>query len=167
LEQTQVENLINNGILKVDLPLFEKDIPFVLEALSKQYTPFLSNRFSANEDYFSEAKFQALSTGYQANYQNRHIASQLSIGRKDVLKVLKDQDSLMLELILLAGDLPASMECKIYFAALLECKIYFASVPNLFCFLFQIYFASVQIDNDPFFGNAPIVKLNRKKSIER
>jgi len=54
----------------------------------------------------------------------------------------------------------------------LECKIYFATaigVQNLFCnsdwsakFILQqrleckIYFAIAKIDNDPFFGNAPI-----------
>jgi AAA15 family ATPase/GTPase len=99
LEPAQIENLVNNGVLKVDLQAFEKDIPTVLEKLSKQYTPVISKIFSANEDYFSDAKFRALSTDYQANYRHRHIESQQSIGRKKVLKALKDKDSHILEMI--------------------------------------------------------------------
>jgi ABC-type Mn2+/Zn2+ transport system ATPase subunit len=108
-EPTQIENLINNGRLKVDLPVFEKEIPIVLKELSKQYTPFIPKIFSANEDYFPEAKFLALSTDYQANYRHRHIESQLSIGQKNVLKALKEKGSHILEMILLAGDLPSTL----------------------------------------------------------
>ncbi|MDM8559689.1 ATP-binding protein [Candidatus Parabeggiatoa sp. HSG14] len=109
LKQDQIENLINDGILKIDLTIFEKDIDSVLEKLSKRYTPFIPKIFSANEDYFSKAKFHALSAGYKINYQNRHIESQLSIGRKNVLKALKEKDKNILEMILLAEDLPPTI----------------------------------------------------------
>jgi ABC-type Mn2+/Zn2+ transport system ATPase subunit len=109
LEAAQIENLINNGVLKVDLPAFEKEIPIVLKELSKQYTPFIPKIFSANEDYFSEAKFRVLSTDYQASYRHRHIESQLSLGRKNVLKALKKKGSNILEMILLTGDLPPTL----------------------------------------------------------
>jgi len=109
-EPAQVENLINNGILKVDLAVFEKDIPLVLKELSKQYTPIISKIFSANdEDSFSKAKFRALSTDYQANYHHRHVESQLSMGRKNVLKALKKKDSNILEIILIGENLPTTI----------------------------------------------------------
>ena len=109
-EPPQIENLINNGILKLDLAVFERDIPLVLKELSKQYTPIVSKIFSANnKDYFSKAKFRALSTGYQANYHHRHLESQLSMGRKNVLKALKKKDSNILEMLLLTSDLPATI----------------------------------------------------------
>ncbi|EDN72889.1 hypothetical protein BGS_0883 [Beggiatoa sp. SS] len=54
----------------------------------------------------------------------------------------------------------------------LEYKIYFAiGVQNLFCdwsakFIlrleYKIYFAKAKIDNDPFFGNAPHNRANRR-----
>jgi predicted ATPase len=108
-EQKQIKKLINDGILEIDLSDFEKDISTTLETSSKQYTSFIPKIFSANEDYFSGAKFRALSTDYQANYYQHHVESQMSIGQKNVLKALKEKDSNILEITLSTGNLPSSL----------------------------------------------------------
>ncbi|MEN8214858.1 MAG: AAA family ATPase [Pseudomonadota bacterium] len=41
LNQNEIENLINNGVLELNLQKFEKDMPIVLEELSRRYTQVL------------------------------------------------------------------------------------------------------------------------------
>jgi predicted ATPase len=102
----QIENLINNGTLELDLQSFEKDIPAVLDELSKRYTQILPSIFSTNEEYFSESLFRALiSANYQANYFHQEMDLQLSVGRKKILKVLKEKESYILEIILLVENI--------------------------------------------------------------
>ncbi|HDN26602.1 MAG TPA: hypothetical protein ENG03_05820 [Thioploca sp.] len=103
IEPAQIENLFNNGVLKLELSSFEKQIPLVLDELSKQYTQTLSGIFSANEDFFSQTGFRALSTDYQPNSQTE---LQLAIGTKatKILTALKEKDSKVLEITLLIAD---------------------------------------------------------------
>lgn len=99
--QNDIEKLINNGVVELDLQKFEKDIPTVLDELSRQYTQLLPSIFSTNEAYFSESLFRALiTTNYQANYYPHKMDLQLYVGRKKILKVLKEKDSYLLEIIL-------------------------------------------------------------------
>jgi len=101
LHQNEIENLINNGVLELDLQQFEKDMPTVLDELSQRYTQVLPSIFSTNDAYFSESLFRALiTTHYQANYYPHEMDLQLSIGRKKILKVLKEKESYLLEIIL-------------------------------------------------------------------
>jgi AAA15 family ATPase/GTPase len=107
LNQNEIENLINNGVLELDLQKFEKDMPTVLNELSRRYTQVLPSIFSTNDAYFSESLFRALiSTHYQANYYPHEMDRQLSIGKKKILKVLKEKESYLLEIILQVRMLP-------------------------------------------------------------
>jgi predicted ATPase len=66
----EIQSLLENGVLKLDLKSLEKNIPSVLNEISKQYTEYLSMIFSANENYFSKATFQALiAADYQPTYK--------------------------------------------------------------------------------------------------
>lgn len=101
LNQNDIENLINNGILDLDLQSFEKEIPTVLDELSKRYTQVLPSIFSTHEAYFSDSLFRALiSANLKPNYYPLEMDLQLSIGRKKILKVLKEKQSHILEIIL-------------------------------------------------------------------
>jgi ABC-type transport system involved in cytochrome c biogenesis ATPase subunit len=104
IAEDKIQSLLQNGVLKIDLSSLEKDIPEVLDELSKKYTASLPTLFNASEDFFSETLFQALlDDNYQPNYQKE---LQISAGTKakEVLTVYKDKDCHILDFALLAED---------------------------------------------------------------
>jgi predicted ATPase len=105
LTQNEIENLIEHGIIELDLQQFEKQISTVLDELSKRYTQLLPTVFSANETYFSDSIFRALiSADYKANYYPHEMDLHLAIGKKNILKFLKEKDSDFLKIISLVED---------------------------------------------------------------
>ncbi len=103
IADAQIQSLFQNGVLKIELTALEKEIPQILDALSKEYTLSLPRLFNASEDFFSQTAFHALKNGYQPNYQK---ALHLSAGSatKDVLNIFKDKDSTILFVSLLVED---------------------------------------------------------------
>ncbi|HDN26600.1 MAG TPA: hypothetical protein ENG03_05810 [Thioploca sp.] len=94
----EIHRLLENGVLKLDLKSLEKNLPTVLDDISKQYTEYLSRIFSTNEDYFSKATFHALiAADYQPTYK---VGVRTSMGIKEILKVFKQTDSSILEMLL-------------------------------------------------------------------
>jgi ABC-type branched-subunit amino acid transport system ATPase component len=103
ITDAQIQSLFQNGVLKIDLTSLSKKIPQVLDALSKEYTVFLPKLFNANEDLFFQTAFQALLNGYQPNYQKElHLSAKSAT--KDVLNLVKDKDSTILDVSLLVED---------------------------------------------------------------
>ncbi|HID46340.1 MAG TPA: hypothetical protein EYP34_11365 [Chromatiaceae bacterium] len=103
IEEEKIQSLFQNGVLKIELTSFEKNMPSILAELSKNYTTSLPALFSASENYFYETTFDALLNGYQPNYQTTF---DLSVGSatKAILNAFKDKDSTLLEFALLVED---------------------------------------------------------------
>jgi len=104
LASEQINRLLKNGVLKLDLQTFEKDIHQVVEGLSQRYTQSLPAILSANEDYFSETLFRAvINADYQPNYQ---LALHCSQGTKNqpVLEAIKEKEHFLLNIISLVKD---------------------------------------------------------------
>jgi|GEM_PF-2793188 len=49
IADAQIQSLFQNGVLKIDLTSLEKEIPQVLDALSKEYTVSLPRLFNASD----------------------------------------------------------------------------------------------------------------------
>lgn len=103
IDDEQIQSLFQNGVLKLQLTHFEKELSSVLENVSKQYTASLPVLFSASEDWFSETSFQARLNGYQPNYQSElHLSA--GSQTKEILNIFKDQNSTLLDVALLVED---------------------------------------------------------------
>ncbi|HAI70432.1 MAG TPA: hypothetical protein DCM38_13475 [Gammaproteobacteria bacterium] len=100
LKPVKIKSLFKNGVLKLDLQSFEKDIPRVLDVVSQQYTQLLYKIFSTHDDFCSKTSFRALNSDYQPNYKNE---IQL-LAPNHSLTLIKNKDSSVLEITLLVAD---------------------------------------------------------------
>jgi predicted ATPase len=103
IDDKQIQSLFEHGVLKIDLTVYETQIPFVLEDLSRKYTASLPTLFNTDEDFFAKTVFLAQLTGKKPNYQ-REIQLSLGSQAKDVLKIFKDENHHILEIVLLVED---------------------------------------------------------------
>jgi predicted ATPase len=105
ISKEEIEKLLQNGIVTFDLRAFEKEIPSVLDSLSKKYMKFIPRIFSADENHFSETSFHFSSSKLKPTY---HLGfnAQFFFGTKEnlILKAVKDKDNSVLEISLLMQD---------------------------------------------------------------
>jgi ABC-type branched-subunit amino acid transport system ATPase component len=101
LSPEKIDNLLKEGILKIDLNQFENK-SHVINKLSRDYTRLISKIFSANESYFVETSFEVL-VNYNPNYENE-LQFSAKTKEKEVLKAFKARFSAILEIILLVEN---------------------------------------------------------------
>ncbi|MCK5717219.1 MAG: AAA family ATPase, partial [Thiomargarita sp.] len=86
ISEDNIQSLLVNGVLKLDLSLLEKDIVAIVDVLSQKYTDS-----------------RALLHKYQPNYEQAlHVS--LGTHSKNVLQIIKDKDSCILNISLLAEN---------------------------------------------------------------
>jgi ABC-type Mn2+/Zn2+ transport system ATPase subunit len=100
----QLQQLRQEGILKLDLRTFEEQLPTILKELSSRYSHSLAQVFNTREDYFAQTSFQALLTDYHPTYQKR-LDSAIGFPGKELLKLFKDENSSLLEIVLSVANL--------------------------------------------------------------
>jgi ABC-type lipopolysaccharide export system ATPase subunit len=99
-----VETLLQDGIVKIDLALQETSFFAAFSESSKSYSKFLTNIFSAEEDFFKNTSVTIMLDNYRPNYE-RAVSSELSTAKKKkVLKLFKEKNSSVLEITLLVED---------------------------------------------------------------
>lgn len=103
LSQEKIDNLLTEGILKIDLNQFENNIFSLINELSRDYTQLIIPQiFSANEGYFSETLFEVF-VNYSPSYNNE-LQFSANTKEKEVLKAVKERFSAILEITLLVEN---------------------------------------------------------------
>jgi ABC-type lipopolysaccharide export system ATPase subunit len=100
---SQLQQLLQKGILKLDLRTFEEQLPAILQKLSHRYSQSLAQVFNTSEDYFAQTSFQALLADYQPTYQ-KSIDSAIGLPGKELIKLFKAEHRSLLEIILTAAN---------------------------------------------------------------
>jgi len=106
LSKDKIDILLANGVLNIDLKPLGKNLLTSLNEVSKDYTRYLPKIFNSSEDYFGDTLFNAIiSQNYQPNYEKGFESSlKTAKGKKEILKISKDQDSLTLKVTLLVDS---------------------------------------------------------------
>ncbi|BAP56931.1 hypothetical protein THII_2634 [Thioploca ingrica] len=103
LSQEKIDNLLKEGILKIDLNQFENNIFSLINELSRDYTQLIIPQiFSANEGYFSKTSFEVF-INYNPSYKNE-LQFSAKTKEKEVLKAFKEKSSAILEITLLVEN---------------------------------------------------------------
>jgi predicted ATPase len=103
LSQEEIDNLLTEGILKIDLNQFENKISELINKLSRDYNHLIIPQiFSANEGYFFETSFEVL-INYNPSYENE-LQFSAKTKEKEVLKAFKERFSAILEITLLVEN---------------------------------------------------------------
>jgi predicted ATPase len=71
IDRDIINKLLKDGILKIDLKIFEKQLSEVVNNLCQKYKRFIPRVFSAGEDYFSESIFTASINEYYFDYEKK------------------------------------------------------------------------------------------------
>ena len=100
LAQEEIGDLLENGILKIDLKQFGNNILKQINKLSECWTQSIPMMFSANEEYFSETSCEVL-IDYKPSYQNELQFYLKTPKGKEILKAFKEKESPILEVTLL------------------------------------------------------------------
>jgi len=105
IPKENMEKLIQYGIVTFDLKIFEKEIPNILNNLSREYTKFIPSVFSADESHFSDTSFLFSIQNVKPIY-DVEFNSQFFFGTKEnlVLKAVKSKNSHLLEISIVTQD---------------------------------------------------------------
>jgi len=105
IPKENMEKLLQDGIATFDLKIFEKEIPNILNNLSKEYTKFIPAVFSADENHFYDTSFLFSIQNVKPSY-DLEFNSQFFFGTKEnlVLKAIKSKNSHLLEISIVTQD---------------------------------------------------------------
>lgn len=109
IESSEIEELLKQGMLKIDLKEYEHKLPTILDHWSKSYSALLPSIFNTAEDFFSEASFSVLTDDLDTSYSHP-VSMQMSASRKtkQFLNIFKEKHSRFLEVTyLVENDAPS------------------------------------------------------------
>lgn len=100
----EIEILFQEGIVTIDLSSLEDRFIQALNKSAHDYSKSLYKMFSVDEDFLKNAKFNVILNQYTPNY-SQQISSDLSSKKqKQFLKIIKPENSSILEVSLLIED---------------------------------------------------------------
>jgi len=100
----KIETLFQEGIVTIDLSSLEESFIQAVNESADNYSKSLYKIFSVSQDFFEIAKFNIILNPYQPNY-SKPISSDLSSSKqKQFLKIIKPENSSILEISLLIED---------------------------------------------------------------
>jgi len=100
----EIESLFQEGIVTIDLSSLENSFIQALNKSTNDYSKSLYKVFGVDEDFFKNAKFNVILNQYKPNY-SRQISSDISSQKqKQFLKLIKPENSSILEISLLIED---------------------------------------------------------------
>lgn len=100
----EIESLFQEGTVSIDLSSLEDSFIQALHKSAHDYSKSLYKLFSVDKDFFKNAKLNVILNQYTPNY-SRQISSDLSSKKqKQFLKIIKPENSSILEISLLIED---------------------------------------------------------------
>ncbi|NEP39176.1 MAG: ATP-binding protein [Okeania sp. SIO2H7] len=102
--EKEIETLFQDGVLKINLASYKQKFIDALGEVANSYSEFIPNIFGVGEDSFQETSFKVILDEYRPDY-SRALSSTLStLSDKEILKVIKQKESEILEITLLVKD---------------------------------------------------------------
>lgn len=102
--EKEIETLFQDGVLKINLASYHEAFLTGIAKVAHSYSGVLPNIFSVVEDSFKETSYEVILDEYRPDY-SRTLSSTLStLSDKEILKVIKQKESDILEITLLVKD---------------------------------------------------------------
>jgi len=96
LEESQSEELVSRGFIKIDLTRYENQIPIVLKNAYKKYSKSIYKIFSTDEASFADFEFSIFLDNYIPDYSNDYNSG-VRAQENEILTIIKEKDSTFLE----------------------------------------------------------------------
>ncbi len=102
--EKEIETLFQDGVIKINLALYKQKFLDALGEVANSYSEFLPNVFGVGEDSFKETSFQVILDGYRQDYSQPISSTFSTSSDKDIMKLIKEKGSDILEITLLVED---------------------------------------------------------------
>jgi predicted ATP-dependent endonuclease of OLD family len=102
--EKEIETLFQDGVLKINLASYREDFLTGIAKVAHSYSGVLPNIFSVAEDSFQETSYEVVLDGYRPDYSRNLSATLSTLSDKEILKVIKEKESEILEISLLVKD---------------------------------------------------------------
>ena len=102
--EKEIETLFQDGVLKINLASYKENFLDALDKVANSYSEFLPNIFGVEEDSFKETLFKVILDEYRPDYLESISSTFSTSSDKDIMKVIKEKESDLLEITLLVED---------------------------------------------------------------
>lgn len=100
----EVETLFQDGVVKIDLALYQQKFIDAIGRVADSYSEFLPDVFGVGEDSFRETSFQVILDEYEPDCSASISSTFSTSNNKEVIKAIKEKESYILEITLLVED---------------------------------------------------------------
>jgi predicted ATP-dependent endonuclease of OLD family len=102
--EKEIETLFQDGVIKINLASYHERFLVAIAEVANSYSDFFPNIFSVGEDSFKETSYEVVLDGYRPDYSKALSSTLSTLTDKEILKVIKQKESEILEITLLVKD---------------------------------------------------------------